>query len=66
MVHISKERQKEIAIVLQSEQYSGVEITEELILAVLKKIEETEKKVSEVIDKLNLPPKGVGMGPWIV
>jgi hypothetical protein len=61
---ISKEKRREIAIILQLEQYKGVEITEDLIREILLKIDYTEEEITSVIEKANTPPKGANLGTW--
>jgi ribosomal protein L12E/L44/L45/RPP1/RPP2 len=65
-MNISKEKQREIAIILQTEQYKGVRVDEDLIKKISEDLEESLKNVEEVIRRSNEPPKCANVGPWIV
>jgi hypothetical protein len=50
MSNIDEQKQREIAIILQSEQYKNEPITEELIAKISAELEESVGKVSSVIE----------------
>ena len=62
-----KKYKREIAIILQMEQYKDVDvIDEELVSQIIEFLKDSEAKIDAFIDELSKPPKGANIGPWSV
>ncbi|MEA4918112.1 hypothetical protein [Proteiniphilum sp.] len=66
-IDLIKKWKKEIAVVLQMEQYKEIEeIDEELLAQIIENLEDSETKIDDYIEELSKPPKYANLGPFIV
>jgi hypothetical protein len=60
---LDEQKKRDIAIILQTEQYRGVKVDEELIVQILGELADSIEKVESVISDSNKPQ---GAGTYIV